>query len=77
MCLAKAYVRPVAASGTGPAGGGKDGEADDGRLVMENVTQVDVDGDRIRLRSLLGDTETLQGRVASIDFAAGRVVLQT
>jgi predicted RNA-binding protein len=66
MCLAKAYLRPPDV----PA-------AEDGQLVMENVTRVDVEDDQIRLRSLLGDTETLRGRVASIDFAAGILVVQT
>ena len=44
-------------------------------MVMENVTRVEVDGDRVRLRSLLGDTEELQARIASIDFDQGRLVL--
>lgn len=66
MCLAKAYVRadadPAAASAGSP--------------LMENVTQVNVDGDQVRLRSLFGDTEVLQGRIVSVDFAEGRLVLE-
>ena len=75
MCLAKAYLRPppdpdiaLTEGGTGVNGS---------LLVMENVTQVDVDGNQIRLKSLFGDTETLQGRVLSIDFAEARLVLQS
>jgi predicted RNA-binding protein len=64
VCLAKAYVRPVATE----VGAG---------LVMENVTHVDVDGDQIRIRSLFGDTEVIHGRIASIDFSEGRLVLES
>jgi predicted RNA-binding protein len=73
MCLAKAYVR----SQTDPKDlDARDKGVDEGLLIMENVTQVQVDGDRIHLRSLLGDAETVQGRVINIDFAEGRLVLQ-
>ncbi len=66
MCLAKAYVIP-AAGATDPGG----------RLLMENVTLVQVDDDRIRLRSLLGETAALTGRIASIDFSEGRLTLES
>lgn len=75
MCLAKAYVRPLAEPETTlPTTGSVEGS---GMLVMENVTQVDVNGSEIRLRSLLGDTETVQGYVTSIDFAEGKLVVQS
>ena len=64
MCLAKAYVRSSAT------------ESDD-RLLMENVTQVEIDGDTARLKSLLGDMEELQARISSIDFADSKVVLES
>lgn len=73
MCLAKAYVHPSAGDKVSAAGGSK---TDEGLLLMENVTQVEVDGGNIHVRSLLGDAETVQGRVVSIDFAEGRLVLQ-
>jgi predicted RNA-binding protein len=63
MCLAKAYVRPAA------------GDSDTS-LLMENVTRVEVDGDQVRLKSLLGAADVVRGRIASIDFAEGRLVLQ-
>ena len=75
MCLARAYVR--GASEAGAAGGKSATGVDEDRLLMENVTQVDVDGDQIRVRSLLGGTELVRGRVASIDFSEGRLVLQS
>jgi predicted RNA-binding protein len=83
MCLAKAYLRPGGAvSGGAGAGGTPSGAAagagtDAGSgLLMENVTKVEVDGNTVRLRSLFGDTEALLGRIASIDFAEGTLVLE-
>ncbi len=64
MCLAKAYLRSSVV------------EPDD-RLLMENVTRVEVDGDRVRLTSLLGETENLEARIMSVNFADSRVVLET
>ena len=74
MCLAKAYVY----SSTEPDISAKSGMGvDENLVVMENVTQVEVDGDQIRLKSLLGDSETVRGCVANIDFAEGRLVLRS
>lgn len=64
MCLAKAYVRT-------------DGAEADSDLLMENVTRVDVEGDKIRVTSLFGESEELSGHVSSIDFSEGRLVLQS
>ena len=64
MCLAKAYVNTSATEL-------------DGKLVMENVTRVEVDGNRVTLTSLLGDAEELQARVSSIDFVDSKVVLES
>jgi predicted RNA-binding protein len=64
MCLAKVYVRDAA-------------DDSNGALVMENVTRAEVEGDQVRLVSLLGDRQELSGRITSIDFAEGRLVLQT
>lgn len=64
MCLAKVYVR---------ANGGDTGTD----LLMENVARVDVDGDKVRVTSLFSETEELRGRVTSIDFVEGRLVLQS
>jgi predicted RNA-binding protein len=63
MCLAKAYVRATE-------------ENADAQLLMENVTRVAIDGDQVRLTSLLGDVEELPGRVTSIDFMEGRLGLE-
>ena len=60
MCLAKVYVRT--------------GDAEE--LVMENVTRVTVDDGRVLLKSILMEAEELRGRIASIDFAEARLVLE-
>ncbi len=64
MCLAKAYVK---ASGTDT----------EGRLLMENVTRVEVDGDRVHLTSLLGDSEELHACISSVSFLDSTLVLET
>ena len=61
MCLAKVYVDA------------RDGDAL--RLLMENVTRVLVDGEKIRVTSLLGDSEEVEGTIESIDFVEGRLLL--
>ena len=43
---------------------------------MENVTRAAVDGDTLRLTSLFGQTEELLGRIESIDFTEGRLMLR-
>jgi predicted RNA-binding protein len=48
-----------------------------GGLLMENVTRVDIEGDQIRVRSLFGAADVVRGRVASIDFEAARLVLES
>ena len=64
MCLAKVYV---GANGADPAA----------ELLMENVARAEVDGDRVRVTSLFNETQELRGRVTSIDFVEGRLVLQS
>ena len=61
MCLAKAYVRTDAAE----------------ELVMENVARVVVNDDRVLLTSIFMETDELQGRITSVDFAKAKLVLQS
>jgi predicted RNA-binding protein len=70
MCLAKAYVSSASSSEAAGAEAG-------GRLLMENVTRVEIDGDTLTLRSLFGGTEAVHGRIASIDFSENRLLVQT
>ncbi len=64
MCLAKAFVQVA----------GEDGEE---RLTMENVARVSVEGDRVWLTSILGQTAELAARINSMDLVGGRLVLET
>ncbi len=64
MCLAKAYVRVAA-------------DDADATLLMENVSRVAVEGDRVRLTSLLGDIEELTARIVKIDFVEGKLALES
>ena len=66
MCLAKAFLHTA-----------QPGVEDAGRLVMENVTQVVVDDGNLRLKSLFGEVESLQARIVSVDFAEGKLVLES
>jgi predicted RNA-binding protein len=68
MCLAKAFVHVAGAAD------GADGPA---KLVMENVTRLTMDGDRIGLTSLLGATHEVTGRIVSMDFMEGRLLLES
>jgi predicted RNA-binding protein len=61
--LAKAYVHT------------DDGAAGD-RPLLENVTRVTVEGDRVRLTSLLGEVEEVSGRITSIDFVEGKLAVE-
>jgi predicted RNA-binding protein len=40
------------------------------------VTRLTMDGDRIGLTSLLGATRELTGRIVSMDFMEGRLVVE-
>jgi predicted RNA-binding protein len=75
MCLAKVYFH--AASAAGAAAGAMSGDDGAPKLVMENVTRLTVDGDRIGLTSLLGATQEVTGRVVSMDFMEGRLLLES
>ena len=75
MCLAKVYVHAAAVAGAAAeATSGDDGAP---KLLMENVTRLTVNGDRIGLTSLLGATQEVIGRVVSMDFMEGRLLLES
>lgn len=87
MCLAKVYLRDAANAGANAGAVAETAAAapagattrDDGapRLVMENVTRLTVDGDRIGLTSLLGANQEVTGRIVSMDFMEGRLLLES
>jgi len=61
VCLAKVYLMES----------GKE----EPTFVMENVTRVTVQDDRVRLTSLLGASEEMQARIVDMDFMDGRLLL--
>ncbi len=46
------------------------------RTIMENVDQLDVDGDEIRLINIFGEQKRLKARVVSYNSSKGRILLE-
>lgn len=45
-------------------------------LVMEDVVRVTVEGERIRLTGILGETREVTGRIAEIDLIKHTITLE-
>jgi predicted RNA-binding protein len=60
MCLAKAYLK----------------EADDEKLLIEDVALVETDADVIRFSTLFGDKREVEGIIKAIDFQTGSIVVE-
>ncbi len=63
MCLAKAYLYSP---------GSETGD----QLVLENVARVFLEDDRVRLTTILGQTEEFAARLKSADLVEGRLILE-
>jgi predicted RNA-binding protein len=50
----------------------KDGERE---LLMEDVVQVVVDGDAIKVTGILGETKDVKGRIAEINLMKNTIVI--
>jgi predicted RNA-binding protein len=61
MCLAKAYL----------------GQNDNSELLLENVTSIKVENNRLVLTSLFGEKKEIAGSIREIDFRSSRVILET
>lgn len=61
MCLAKVYL----------------GEAYQGELVADSVTELNHTANEITLRTLFGDTKTIAGTIKSIDFTDSVITIET
>lgn len=48
----------------------------DNTVICKNVSRIDVDGDGIVLRDILGDETRIQGRILMVDLANSIVKLQ-
>lgn len=62
MCESTVYIQPAGA-GTR-------------EFVMEDVVRVAVDGERIRLTGILGETREVMGRIAEIDLIKHTITLE-
>lgn len=61
MCLAKAYSA----------------RGDDQELILEDVSKVTVDGDRLSLQSLFGERKEIAGSLMEIDFQRAMIIIKT
>jgi predicted RNA-binding protein len=43
--------------------------------VMEEISHLRVDGERIEMKTLFGEEKLIKGRVQEIDFMASKVIL--
>ncbi len=59
MCLSKAYID-------------NGGELE---LIAEEISSVDVAGDRLRLKTLFGDSTEINATIREIDLLSHRIVL--
>ena len=49
-------------------------ESDDS-VIFKNVSRIDVDGDKIVLRDIMGDERVIEGRILMVDLANSIVKL--
>lgn len=47
--------------------------SDPNSVIMEYVSRIDVDGKRITLTDVMGDTRTVEGTIAMVDLTGGVV----
>ena len=60
MCLSNAYVK-------------SNGERE---LLMEQVTSVDITGDKLVLKTLFGEQIEMVGKLRQVDFIANAIILE-
>jgi predicted RNA-binding protein len=46
-------------------------------LVIEDVVQVDVDGEDIKLRGILGEVQNVTGRIKEIDLMNHTILIES
>ena len=49
-------------------------ESDDS-VIFKNVSRIDVDGDKIVLRDIMGDERVVEGHILMVDLANSIVIL--
>ncbi|MBR2189679.1 MAG: CooT family nickel-binding protein [Eubacterium sp.] len=48
----------------------------DHKLLMDNTSRIDIDGDLIRLRDLFGDVLEIRGSLVSTDLERNEIVIR-
>jgi predicted RNA-binding protein len=51
---------------------GKDAE----EVILQDVTRIQIDGDRIRMEDMFGEEKIVMGSVLEVDFEKSRVILK-
>ncbi|MFC1961700.1 CooT family nickel-binding protein [Chloroflexota bacterium] len=44
--------------------------------IMQEISRISFDGDRIRMETLFGEGKVITGRVREIDFMASKVIVE-
>ena len=47
----------------------------DNPVILKMVSRIDVDGDKVILRDIMGETKTIEGRILMVDLANSIVKL--
>ena len=47
----------------------------DNSVIFKNVSRIDVDGDKITIRDIMGDERVIEGRILMVDLANSLVKL--
>ena len=47
----------------------------DNMVILKMVSRIDVDGDKVILRDIMGETKTIEGRILMVDLANSIVKL--
>ena len=45
----------------------------DGTAIFKNVSRIDVDGDKVIIRDILGDEKLVEGKILMVDLANSMV----
>lgn len=61
MCLAKAYLEKT---------------AEDRELVLESVSLVEIQGDKLHLSTIFGEEKEISAAIREIDFENSRILIE-
>ena len=45
----------------------------DGTAIFKNVSRIDVDGDKLIIRDIMGDEKLVEGKILMVDLANSKV----